>query len=73
MKEKYLRPAVINADTLESSATKTKRGVLPVLEAITAAASAGYALGRTLKKVFGVINSIEKFPSLTARKTFDPI
>ena len=71
MKEKYLRPTVVNADTLELSVTKTERGVLPILEAITAAATAGYALGRSLKKVFGVTNSIEKLSSLTARKTFD--
>lgn len=65
MKEKYLRPAVVNADTTKGN------GVLPVLEAITAAATAGYVLGKSLKKVFGVTNSIKKLSSLTARKTFD--
>lgn len=71
MKEKYLRPAVVNADTMELSITKTERGVLPILEAITAAATAGYVLGKSLKKVFGITNSIEKLSSLTERKTFD--
>ena len=59
MKEKYLRPAVINADTLNGN------GVLPILEAITAGATAGYALGRSLKKMFGMSNGGKKFLPLT--------
>ena len=67
MKEKYLRPAVINADTLESN------GVLPVLQAIASAATAGYALGKSLKKVFGVLHPVEKISTLTTRKNFELI
>ena len=59
MKEKYLRPAVVNAGTLEGT------GVFPVLEAIAAAATAGFALGKSLKSVIGVITPCEKFLTLT--------
>lgn len=67
MKEKYLRPAVINADTLEGN------GVLPVLQAVVGAALAGYTLGKSLKTVFGVLHPVEKFSTLTMRKNFELI
>ena len=59
MKERYLRPAIVNAGTFENN------GVLPILEAIAAAAGAGHVLGRSLKKVFGATNIGEKFSALT--------
>lgn len=67
MKEQYLRPAVINADTLEGN------GVLPILQAIAGAAAAGYALGKSLKSVFGVFHPVEKISTLTTRKNFELI
>ena len=62
MKEKYLRPAIINSGTLGSN------GVLPILEGIVAAVGAGFALGKSLKSMIGVVTPCEKFLTLTARK-----
>ncbi len=73
MKEKYLSPMILNSNLAELSTTKNGLGVLPVLEAITAAASAGYVLGKSLKKVFGMTDIGEKFSTLTARKNFELI
>lgn len=64
MKEKYLRPAVVNAGTLEGESW------LPFVAAIAAAAAEGYAVGKTLKSVFGVSSIVEKSSSLTKRKNF---
>ena len=65
MKEKYLSPTVLNANNLELSVTKRGAGVLPVLQAIAAAATAGFALGKSLKNVIGVTTPCERFLTLT--------
>ena len=61
MKETYLRPAIINADTLEGN------GILP-LAAVTSvkalALLAGYAAGRVVTKAIDARPSF-KLPSLT--------
>lgn len=70
MKEKYLRPTIVNSDIEVISTTEKKAGVLPFLTAVAAATLAGYELGKSVKKVFGVTNLGEKFSNLTARKNF---
>lgn len=71
MKEKYLRPTILSANSLELSTTEKGNGVLPILQAIAAAATAGYALGKSLKSVIGVITPCEKFLSLTKGRNSD--
>lgn len=67
MKEKYLRPALVNAGTLEGE------GIFP-LAAVTAtkaaAILAGYAAGRVVKKVMDARPAF-KLPSLTKPKEID--
>lgn len=60
MKEKYLRPAIVNSGTLEGE------GIVPLgmFPAAAVAIAGGYVAGRALKKLLDARPSI-KLPGLT--------
>ena len=66
MKENYLKPAIVNADTMEMSTGEGKDGWLPII----VAAASGYAAGKLAKKAISKgINFAFKTPSLTKRRS----
>ena len=79
MKEQYLRPAVVNANSLELSMSE-KDGDAPILESILAAVAkkilsnfgptivGNIAPSATMRRVYGAMDLGAKNSSLTERK-----
>ena len=63
----YLKPAIINASAVEYAMTDEGMGWFPVVQAL----SEGYAAGKVVKKVFGVIGSDPILNGLVKRKNYN--
>ncbi len=65
MKETYSRPTITNAGTIGGS-----DDLFPVVQAAAEAATTGYGLGKTVRKVFGAEFSPSGEAGLVQRKKF---
>lgn len=65
MRIMYLRPAIVNASTLELASISGEEGILPVV----VAAAEGYAAGKLLKKMIGA-NPAKMLSGLVKRKDY---
>lgn len=65
MKETYSRPTITNAGTIGGS-----DDLFPVVQAAAEAATKGYGLGKTVRKVFGAEFSSAGEVGIVKRKKF---
>lgn len=66
MNELYLRPVIVNAGVIESNTVDSHEGLFPLVEA----AAAGYAAGKSLRKVLGGVFPSSMLGGLENRKQY---
>lgn len=78
MKERYLSPTILNANTLQLSVNENSENIFAavikkVLSNFGATIVGNLALSASMRRVFGAMNLDVKYSSLTTRKIFEEV